>query len=527
MTRARCAAVGVAVVCGVVVVVTGGLTNAAATPSRTDTAVSPHGVTKEIPVSDAASFGQALSSARPGDTIRLGDGSYPVLSVSGRKYSAKVTIAGSRNAHLAGLTVTGSTNLVVSGITVTPPASDRAVVQIKGSSNITLDGVLVDGRTESAGAWIETDTTDSQVTISNSEITDCGTGNRCIGPGANGLQILHNAFHDCLDCDFIRGQAGGPTTIADNTFDKAIPGACGCNHNDIIQVLGGGPWTIVRNRFGEQQKGAAPVFVSTSVNNKTNRIHDVTIESNVFMSATYGYFAVFIAAGGIPGPPVNVSIVNNTILTGATAGINLGPPWAALPEDQRPVVANNILARSGGSGGLCSRARTSHNLVEQGKVCPGDFTGSANLDASGAPTKASSLVIGHADPTYAPRTDFYGHPTGNTPDIGAIQYGVFVQPFELGAPSSLVVRRSWLQKHRWSVSVPLKLTGVSTLRSRVLLRYKPVLTRTTAVSGKTKVTQSLVVPVVARKAARLRLEFRATAPDGRSSVRTTILRLVA
>lgn len=519
MSRAWIGSVGVTAVCALVFACIAGLTPAAAMRQR---------AAKEIPVSDAASFERAVSSARAGDTIHLADGSYPALSVTGRKYASPVRIAGTRNARLAGLKVGGSSNLVVSGITVTPPASDRVVVQIAASSNITLDGVLIDGRTETAGAWIQTDPSDSKVTISNSEITDCGTGNRCIAPGANGLQILHDAFHDCLDCDFIRGQAGGPTLIADNTFDRAIPGACGtkCNHNDMVQVLGGGPWTIVRNRFGEQRVGAAPVFVSTSVNNRTNRIHDVTIASNLFVSGSSGYFAMQIAVGGSPGPPLDVSVVNNTILSGSASAIRLGSPWAGLPEDQKPLVANNIFGKSV-KNDLCAEARTSHNLVEQGTACPGDFVGSANLDAIGAPTKASALVLGRADSAYAPATDYYGHPTGTAPDIGAIQFGDFRPPFELSAPAGLTVRRSWLRKHGWRFTVRVKLSGVTTLRSRMLLRYKPLLTRTATVSGKTARTESFVIPAAARSASRLRLEFRGTAQDGRKVVRTTILRLPA
>jgi Right handed beta helix region len=524
MSRAWCVGVGVAGVAAFVLALAAGLSGAASRPGAVEVA-SAGRAAREIPVSDPASFARALSSARPGDTIRLADGTYPVLAVSGRRYAGKVTIAGSRAAHLAGLTVSGSTNVVVSGVTVTPPGSQRATVQVAGSSNITLDGLLVDGRTETAGAWIVTDPTDSQVTVSNSEITNCGATGRCIGPGARGLQILHDNFHDCLDCDFIRGQAGGQTTIADSTFDRAVPGPCGCNHNDIIQTLGGGPWTIVRNRFGEQLKGGAPVFVTTSTNNRTNRVHDVTVASNLFISGTSGYFAVSITEGGIPGPPLNVSVVNNTILTGSTAAVRLGPPWAGVPRDQQPLVANNIFARST-TNGLCAEARTGHNLVESGQACPGDVVGPANLDANGAPTKASTLVIDKADPAFAPATDLYGHPTGKAPDIGAIEYGQFVQPLELSAPSSVLVSRSWLRKHGWKVSVQLKFTGVTALRMRVLLRYKPVLTRTATVRG-AAARPSFVVPVAARSASRLRVEFRGTSADGRTLVRTTILHLAA
>jgi hypothetical protein len=526
MGRAWIAAAGAAGLSLIVV-----FSAAASTPTAHASGQSPQ---KVWPVVDAASFAKAVSAAEAGDAIRLADGLYPALAITGRKFSAPVTVTGGRGARLAGLSVSGASNLVVSGVTVTPPGATRAEVKITRSSGITLDGLLVDGRSENAGAWIVTDPSDAEITIRNSELTNCGGGNRCIGPGATGLQILHDTFHDCLDCDFIRGQAGGSTVIADSTFDRAVPGpACTdgtgpCNHNDIIQILGGGPWTIVRNRFGDRSGGAASVFVSTSTNNKTNRIHDVTVASNVFMSEDAGYFAIFIAAGGIPGPPLDVSVVNNTVLSGSAAGVRLGPPWASLPPDQRPLVANNIFGRSK-TNGLCAEARTSHNLTEQGAACPGDFVGPAKLDAGGAPTTESTLVRGRADPGYAPATDYYGHPRGASPDIGAIQFGSTapLEPFALTAPRIVTVSRRWLAKHGWKASVVLRLTGVKTLRARVLLNSRPVLTRTVTVTGRTKRTESFVVPVKARTAPRLKLEFRGTAPDGRTAFRTTSLRIVS
>jgi hypothetical protein len=75
------------------------------------------------------------------------------------------------------------------------------------------------------------------------------------------------------------------------------------------------------------------------------------------------------------------------------------------------------------------------------------------------------------------------------------------------------------------VSVGLKLTGVKTLRTQVLLKFKPVLTKTSAVSGLTKKTESVVLPTSTRTAAQLRVQFRVTSPDGRTLFGTTILHL--
>jgi hypothetical protein len=131
-------------------------------------------------VHDQASFAVALAAARPGDTISLSDGAYPPLQVGGRVFAGRVRIVGSRNAKLAGITFSGAKNLSLEGVTVTPPGDARAVILIEnGSSEILLDRVLVDGRVENAGAGIKADESSSEITIQNSELTNCGGGDRC------------------------------------------------------------------------------------------------------------------------------------------------------------------------------------------------------------------------------------------------------------------------------------------------------------------------------------------------------------
>lgn len=119
--------------------------------------------------------------------------------------------------------------------------------------------------------------------------------------------------------------------------------------------------------------------------------------------------------------PVNVTIVNNTILSGRISAIRLGDPYAQMPPAQRPLVANNILGRFAAVN--CVDGRFEHNLMEQGGTCDStDESGSANLDANDAPTAASLLVIDLADPLVAPTLDMYGHARVGPPDLGAIEY---------------------------------------------------------------------------------------------------------
>lgn len=157
------------------------------------------------------------------------------------------------------------------------------------------------------------------------------------------------------------------------------------------------------------------MFISTGTKNTSHRIHDVTVASNIFAASRAGYMGIRVSAGG---RPRRVSIVNNTILSGSASGVLIVPEWRSWPRKLRPLVANNILARSNGSDCI---ARTSHNLVEQGRPCRGDLEGPAKLDAKGAPTKQSTLVLGKADVAYTPARDYYGRRPSSAPNIGAVQ----------------------------------------------------------------------------------------------------------
>jgi hypothetical protein len=372
-----------------------------------------------------ASLAAALDKAKPGDSIALADGTYPKLSVWGRRYTGWVTISGTRNARIGGIVFGNSTNIVLRGVTITPTDGTAAVVGINKNSNaITLDRLLVDGRSESLGARINTDRSSSNVTIENSEITNCGRGSRCVGPGAEVLTVLGNKFHDCFDCDFIRG-GGTNVTIRGNTFDRAVRGTCQggaehCPHNDHIQIMGGGPWSIVANRFGDRSGGAASIFVSTGLHNTENEIHDVLIASNLFKGTNTGAYGVEIAAGDPDSAPERVKVTNNTILSGSLAAVRLGPGWDVIARIDQPLVTDNILRVAGQV--QCGRARHIANLVESGSTCKDNALGSAKLDNAGAPTGQSTLVINKADPKYQYPTDYYAFPRGMTPDRGAIEY---------------------------------------------------------------------------------------------------------
>jgi hypothetical protein len=401
---------------------------------------------------DADSFAAVLAAAEPGDSIALAAGEYPILSIVG---ADSVTIQGSRSARIAGISLWRSAAITFTGFTVTPPGDARAQVVLKDSSDVTLDNLLIDGRDERVGAGILTDDSTSNLVLKNSEITNCGDGNRCVGikRGTVNTLILNNAFHDCFECDFIRSGASG-VTVQGNTFDRAIPGSCTggpleCNHNDPIQIAGGGPWTIIGNRFGVKHGGAASIFVNVGNSNTDNPIHDVRIVSNYF-SGDAGLFGIKIGDSKV-NLMSRIAVINNTVISGDIAGLQIEPRWKTRPFDQRPLVANNIFFKMSWSA-VCGHGQFFSNLTMSGVACAGGQAGPANLGIDGHPTATSSLVIDRADSTYAPLGDYFGSGRVGPPDRGAFEFLASAPPpppppagIDEGLPRVTMVIQQWIK----------------------------------------------------------------------------------
>jgi hypothetical protein len=374
-----------------------------------------------LPAFDQPSFDAAVALAGPGDVVHLADGDYPPLRIADRDFLGSLVVDASRDARVAGFEVRRSSGIVLRGMTIRAAGGGRAAVLIASSTRVALRGVSFDGVGEDQGAGLVTRPDDSDVTVRGGEFTNCGLGAACIATGASRLRVVENNFHDCLDCDFIRG--GGGAEIRSNLFDRAVAGSCDggallCHHNDHVQITGGGPWTIVANRFGDRDQGAASVFVSALSGSEP--IHDVRVVSNLFKGDA-GYFAVLIGPGAQATPlPTRVSIVNNTILSGSSGGVRLAPELATQALPERPLVANNIIAVEG--QWECLRARFDSNLVLGGMGCAGDASGDAHLTDEGLPTPSSTLVIDQADPTVAPPRDFLDLPRVGSPDRGAFEF---------------------------------------------------------------------------------------------------------
>ena len=273
------------------------------------------------------------------------------------------------------------------------------------------------------------------VTIRRSDFSHCGELTTCLLTGrSHGLRVVDNHFHDCRGCDFLRGRFGTNMVIRGNRFDRALLGPCGrdpnkCNHQDLIEIQGGNGLLVERNRFGLYQiPGGGQLYLLA-------RTRNVVIRNNLFLATdplVPGVEShVAINLGGTRYVPRNVVIKHNTILSGkarpakgVNGSIRLVPRYAAVPLEERPIIANNVIRLARAPELLCQWAQLSErNVILDGAGCsPTDVVGDPRLDRLGRPTADSTLTIDGADLRWPTRVDMRGWLRDALPDIGAYEY---------------------------------------------------------------------------------------------------------
>jgi hypothetical protein len=461
-----------------------------------------------VRVTTAAELAAALAAAVPGDTIQLAPGSYGPVTITGRGGpGADLTLAGEAGATIGGLTITGSQRIVVSGLGLAP-AGAEAQIHVAASSAVTFRGLQADGGAGGAGVSVDLAATATGVVIADSTFLHCSSP-YCIRTMSPDVVIQHNTFDDLDDTDAVHGFGGG--VIRGNHMDHALPHGGG-NHNDFIQIGAGGPWTIDGNWLGVRTGGAASIWLDP-ING--GLIHDAVIENNVVTGHYAGqYVGIFVGGDGTPANllPRNVAVLNNTVISGLSNSLRFGRAYATLPVDQRPLVVNNAGERL---VDMCDRIRSGRNVFGVGQACgPTDVIGNPHLDANGAPTAASTLVIDRGDPAVAPGHDFFGYArTVGAPDIGAIEFGA--SPAAPAAPPSklrvrarlvsLQVRRTL---HR--TIVRLRAAGAARVTVTALRNGRIVARSARARPGHALVTLTLQTP----RHGKLVVRIRALGPGG-------------
>jgi hypothetical protein len=387
-------------------------------------AVVPQAGAATINATSNASLESALDKARPGDVIQLANGVYGNVDVTKRRYTAPgVTIRGGRGAVINNMVFNASSFVTLTGITLAPARSQANITIQVGSHDITIDNIYANGVNESLGARVRANDSTSNVSITNSEFTQCGKATPCNGLGGTNILVQNNSYHDCADCDMIH-VGGTNVQIIGNTMDNGYrTDACpvGC-HIDLVQVMSGQHILVAGNRFGYREKGAAQLFISPA--HKGATIDDVTAVNNLFWpgSGPHEMLSAIRVGAHLKGAslPTHVKIISNTVMTGVTSSINLDNGYAGISATSRPLIADNIMLNL--MPIQCQNAQWVDNLAETGTGCgSSNNVGNAQLDGNYEPTRSSSLVINQANGS-APSTDMDGCQRAGAPDRGAFEY---------------------------------------------------------------------------------------------------------
>ncbi|GAA2814385.1 cellulase family glycosylhydrolase [Kribbella solani] len=210
-------------------------------------------------VSTSAELKAALANAKPGDTIKLADGTYTgnfKTTVKGTA-SAPITLTGSAGAVLKasggyGLHLNGASYWNVRGITVT---GGQKGIMIDSATHVTIDGVTVHGL-DMEGVHFRNSSTYG--VIRNSRVYDTGNDGRGMGEGvyvgsaggtsdkSDHVQIVGNTIGPDVGgeaIDLKEGTTGG--LVSGNSFDGR--GLTGAHFDDSWVDVKGNNYLIENN----------------------------------------------------------------------------------------------------------------------------------------------------------------------------------------------------------------------------------------------------------------------------------------
>lgn len=213
-----------------------------------------------IEVSTAAQLKSALTSAAPGDTIHLADGTYTgnFKTTKAASSGSRITLTGSAKAVLTagggyGLHLNGASYWTVKGITVT---GGQKGIMIDAAKGVVVDSVTVHGL-DMEGVHFRNSSTDGA--IRNSTIYDTGNDGRGMGEGvyvgtaggtsdrSDRVEISGNTIGPDVggeNVDIKEGTTGA--RITGNTFDGS--GLTGANFDDSWVDVKGNDVLVENNR---------------------------------------------------------------------------------------------------------------------------------------------------------------------------------------------------------------------------------------------------------------------------------------
>ncbi|WP_084463183.1 polysaccharide lyase 6 family protein, partial [Paenibacillus forsythiae] len=432
-----------------------------------------------VNVSTPGELDSALSSAVPGTTIILADGTY--------KKSGSFAIS-------------GKNGTIASPITI--KAANRGQAVISGSANITMTKsayIVIDGLkfTNTGNSAIKlTSSNHIRITRSHFRLTENGSSLRWLyigGENSHHNRIDHNLFEEKHDLGNFITFDGSDTQVSQydvveyNHFRNIGPRAT--NEMEAIRVgwsnisMSDGYITLQYNLFedcdGDPEivsfKSGKNIFRYNTVRNSQGvvssrhgngnsfygnfflgdgsksdlggiRIYgqDHKVYNNYFEGLTgSGYDATIAVDGGDVDTSgalnshfrvYRAEIVNNTLVNNAT-GIEIGKNYSLAPKDSK--IANNVI--KGSSRKLINEFKTPDNMLYEGNIVYPSGSATVGIDASASQVvvadplfttvnglqklSASSPAINASAGSYTyVRDDMDGQPRSDVNDAGADEY---------------------------------------------------------------------------------------------------------
>jgi len=388
-------------------------------------------------VASAPAFDRAvLDFQASGGKIVLLPGDYRRPLEIGPRSPRPLEIVGARGARVQTLHIIRSQSVTVRRLIVRP-LGGNALLLADRSRGLVFRGDTFTAKRTRYKVALRLDHSRG-VLIRNSRFSHCGDHtpkwSTCLLPRwAADVTVMRSWFHDCRGCDFIGGRAGPNLEIRENRFDRALACTTGwvkCAHQDLIELFRADGMLVTRNVFGVSQGGGAQLNLATA-DDHVRVVDNLFLRSDPRAPGVIARVGILVGTRASPRVPRDVTIVNNTILSGAPKGghaessIVLSPHLPAMRSSNRPVIANNVLAWLMDPTLVCGRARESlHNVIASGTACGvTDVVGDPMLAPDGQPTAASTLLIDRAKRALAPPLDIDGASRTGPPDIGAYEFG--------------------------------------------------------------------------------------------------------
>lgn len=289
----------------------------------------------------------AIARSRDG-VIRLAPGAHPAAIIRNYAADRRLVIESAQPeapAVLAGLTIDRSQNVTIRNVVIRPPqlsvaaaatkgADAQSASNVRGSNNITIEGVTFEGSPTAGGMGNGTGMLLRG--IRGVTVTACRFSHFRYGLAflsGDGLKIERNEFHD-LRTDAIRGGGADNLLIAGNVVSDLKPDDG--DHPDGVQL-----WTVnekrparaitIRDNLIYRGKGGIIQGIFVRDNNLQIPFEDMEISGNMVVGSMYNGIAVQGAR--------RLRIVDNEVIPEGGQ-----KSWIRLNSGDEAVLANNRAA---------------------------------------------------------------------------------------------------------------------------------------------------------------------------------------